>query len=73
MFRSIGPWELLLILLIVLLIFGATRLPQVGEALGKAIRAFRRGFKSDVEEATGEAKADKTKPKKGSSQTKTGS
>lgn len=44
MFRSFGIWELLLVLLIVLLVFGAARLPQVGEALGKAIRGFRKGF-----------------------------
>jgi sec-independent protein translocase protein TatA len=47
MFRSFGIWELLLVLLIVLLVFGAARLPQVGEALGKAIRSFRKGFSGD--------------------------
>jgi len=47
MFRSFGIWELLLVLLIVLLVFGAARLPQVGEALGKAIRGFRKGFATD--------------------------
>jgi len=47
MFRSFGIWELLLVLLIVLLVFGAARLPQVGEALGKAIRGFRKGFAAD--------------------------
>jgi sec-independent protein translocase protein TatA len=49
MFRSFGIWELLLVLLIVLLVFGATRLPQIGEALGKAIRNFRKGFSGDDE------------------------
>jgi len=44
MFRSFGIWELLLVLLIILLVFGAARLPQIGEALGKAIRGFRKGF-----------------------------
>jgi sec-independent protein translocase protein TatA len=44
MFRSFGIWELLLVLLIILLVFGAARLPQIGEALGKAIRSFRKGF-----------------------------
>ena len=44
MFRSFGIPELLLVLLIVLLVFGAARLPQIGEALGKAIRSFRKGF-----------------------------
>ena len=49
MFRSFGIWELLLVLLIVLLVFGATRLPQIGEALGKAIKNFRKGFSGDDE------------------------
>jgi len=47
MFRSFGIWELLLVLLIVLLVFGAARLPQIGEALGKAIRSFRKGLSGD--------------------------
>lgn len=38
---GLGPVELLLILGIVILIFGATRLPQIGEGLGKGIRNFR--------------------------------
>lgn len=47
MFRSFGIWELLLVLLIIILVFGATRLPQIGEALGKAIRNFRKGFSGE--------------------------
>jgi TatA/E family protein of Tat protein translocase len=46
-FRSFGIWELLLVLLIVVLVFGATRLPQIGDALGKAIRNFRKGFSGE--------------------------
>ena len=47
MFRSFGIWELLLVLLIALLVFGAARLPQIGESLGKAIRNFRKGLSGD--------------------------
>ena len=39
-----GHWELLIVLLIALLIFGAGRLPQVGSALGKSIGNFKKGF-----------------------------
>ena len=39
---SIGPNQILLILLIVLLIFGAKKLPEIGGGLGRAIRNFRR-------------------------------
>ncbi|MDF0668023.1 MAG: twin-arginine translocase TatA/TatE family subunit [Nitrospira sp.] len=47
MFGSLGFTELVLILMIVLIIFGAGKLPQLGEGLGKAIK----GFKKSVHEA----------------------
>lgn len=48
----IGPFgiqEIAIILLVLLLIFGARRLPELGSSLGKSIQAFKRGFseKSD--------------------------
>jgi sec-independent protein translocase protein TatA len=42
-----GFQELLIILLIVLVIFGASKLPQLGRGLGEGIRNFKRGIKSD--------------------------
>ena len=59
MFRSFGIWELLLVLLIVLLVFGAARLPQIGEALGKAIKSFRKGFSGDDSSKDDQIKASK--------------
>lgn len=47
MFGSLGFTELILILFIVLIIFGAGKLPQLGEGFGKAIK----GFKKSVHEA----------------------
>ena len=44
---NIGWGELLIILLIVLLVFGASRLPQIGEGVGKAIKNLKRGLASD--------------------------
>lgn len=41
--------ELLIVLMIVLLVFGASRLPQIGEGLGKAIKGLKRGLNSDDE------------------------
>lgn len=38
----LGPWEIGLILVIVLVIFGVGKLPQVGGAIGKSIREFRK-------------------------------
>ena len=48
MFRSIGWPELILILAIVLIIFGVSRLPQVGGAIGKAIKNLRDAQKGDA-------------------------
>jgi TatA/E family protein of Tat protein translocase len=42
-----GFWELLFILVVVLLFFGAGRLPAIGEGLGKAIRGFREQVRSE--------------------------
>jgi sec-independent protein translocase protein TatA len=45
-----GPWEIGLIVLIILIIFGVGKLPQVGSALGKGIRAFKKGQSGEEEE-----------------------
>jgi sec-independent protein translocase protein TatA len=45
MFGRIGMAELIIILLIVLLIFGAAKLPEIGRSLGKAIKEFKKGSK----------------------------
>ena len=60
---GLGLPELIIILVIVLLIFGAGRLPEVGSALGKGIREFRKAFSG----SEGDSKAEKAKgeePKK---------
>lgn len=53
-----GMGELLIILLIVLLIFGAGKLPQIGDALGRSIRNFKRASNSE-----GEIEVSQKKPK----------
>ena len=45
----VGPWEIGLILLIILIVFGVGKLPQVSEALGKGIRSFRKGQQGEDE------------------------
>jgi sec-independent protein translocase protein TatA len=42
-----GMGELLIILVIVLLVFGANKLPQLGDGIGKAIKNFKRGLNHD--------------------------
>jgi sec-independent protein translocase protein TatA len=48
---NIGPGELIIILVIALVIFGPGKLPEIGQAVGKGIREFRRAA-SDVSDAT---------------------
>lgn len=45
-----GPQELILILLIVLVLFGASRLPQLGKGLGQGIRNFKQGLDDSEKE-----------------------
>ena len=54
-----GMGELVVILLIVLLLFGASRLPEIAKALGKSIKEFKKTgkkIKNDIEEVTDENK-----------------
>ena len=44
---NIGFSELIVILLILVLVFGASRLPALGEGMGKAIKSFKRGIAQD--------------------------
>lgn len=48
MFGNIGPQELFFLFLIVLLVFGAKRIPEIGRSLGKGIQEFKKGMR-DVE------------------------
>jgi sec-independent protein translocase protein TatA len=49
---GLGFGELVIILVIVTVVFGATKLPQLGDGLGKAIKNFKRSIEpDDVEEA----------------------
>jgi sec-independent protein translocase protein TatA len=50
MFGSLGVPELLLILLIVIIIFGANKLPQLGRGIGEGFRNFRDSIKSGNDE-----------------------
>ena len=45
-----GIWELLIILLIILLLFGATKLPKIGKSMGEAIRGFKKSVKDEDED-----------------------
>jgi len=49
MFGGLGGWELIIILVILLLIFGPSRLGDLGSALGKGIKGFKRAMKEPDE------------------------
>jgi sec-independent protein translocase protein TatA len=59
MLSQIGMPEILIILLIVLLVFGAKRLPEMGSALGKGIREFKKSIK-EVQESVDAGRLDST-------------
>ncbi|KPL18573.1 MAG: hypothetical protein AMJ92_07345 [candidate division Zixibacteria bacterium SM23_81] len=59
LFGGLGPTEILVILLIVLLLFGAKRIPEVAQGLGKGLREFKKAAKDiqkDIDQAADEDK-----------------
>jgi len=57
---ALGPWELVIILLIVVVIFGAGRLAEIGGAVGKSVREFRSATQDDKDKAAAAAAAAST-------------
>jgi sec-independent protein translocase protein TatA len=60
---GLGTQELMIILVLVLVVFGAGKLPQVGGALGKSLRNFKEGIKEE-DEASKEKESAKIEEKK---------
>ncbi len=61
---KLGPMEIIIILVIILVIFGVGRLPQVGAAMGKTMRAFKTGQADDEDEEPAPRKVRKKAVKK---------
>jgi sec-independent protein translocase protein TatA len=55
---GLGTTELVIILILVLIVFGAGKLPQVGRSLGSAISEFKDGVKGDEDEDDATAKSE---------------
>jgi sec-independent protein translocase protein TatA len=53
----LGPWEIGLILVIILIVFGVGKLPQVGSAIGKGIRSFKKAQSGEDEETEEKSKS----------------
>ena len=63
MIGPIGPTELIIILLVVLVLFGSKKLPEIGAGLGRAIRNFKRATTEPTEvDITPKADKDTTRP-----------
>lgn len=60
MFGSVGPTELIIALVIILLLFGAKRVPELAKGLGTGVREFRKGTRGEdeVRERSGERERD---------------
>jgi sec-independent protein translocase protein TatA len=50
---GLGPGELLLVLILILIFYGGKKLPSIGEGLGKSIAEFRKSIRSDPGKDTG--------------------
>ena len=64
MFPRMGPLEIGLIVLVILIVFGVGKLPQVGGAIGKGLRAFRKGQAGEDDEEEKEEKPKRKAAKK---------
>lgn len=73
MFSSLGVPELLLILVLALIIFGPGKLPEVGRALGKGIREFKKATTSITNEIEEAVKVDEAKVEAKEKESKTAS
>jgi sec-independent protein translocase protein TatA len=49
MFSKIGPWEIILVLAALLLLFGARKLPEIARSIGKSANEFKKGLKEGAE------------------------
>ena len=61
---GLGIWEIVLLLAVVLLIFGPSRLPGLGKSIGASIRGFKKGLNDDEVDVTERRKLEDDQNKK---------
>jgi sec-independent protein translocase protein TatA len=59
--KLLSPWDLLIVLLVLVVIFGPKRLPQIGRSLGGSIRGFKDAITERVDRQDAEAEAEAAK------------
>lgn len=57
---SIGPWQIILIVLIVVLLFGGKKIPELAKGMGSGIKNFKKAMKEDEDEVATKNVEDKT-------------
>ena len=57
----LGTWEIILIVLVILLIFGGKKFPELMRGLGKGVRSFKDGMNGKDESSEGEKKDEQSK------------
>ena len=61
-FQQLGLPEILLILGVLILLFGARKLPELARSLGKSTKEFKSGMKEGADEEPAEPRSDRTEP-----------
>ncbi|MBQ6047392.1 MAG: twin-arginine translocase TatA/TatE family subunit [Bacteroidales bacterium] len=65
LFGSLGIWEILLIVLVVLLLFGAKKIPELMKSMGKGVKNFKEGVNGETgKEETGKEEPHKSEEEK---------
>jgi len=60
---NLGTWEILIIVLVIVLLFGSAKIPQLMRGMGSGINEFKKGLKEGEKDAAKEAKEAKETPK----------
>lgn len=61
-FMGLSPGELIIVLAVVLLLFGASKIPQLMRSMGQGLSEFKKGVKEGEKDAAEDAKKDEAKP-----------
>ena len=59
----IGPWQIVIIALVIVLLFGGKKIPELMKGVGKGVKSFKEGMNEVEKEIKEDVKADEEKPK----------